>query len=86
MPNPFYLLTRNPDKGDAARRSTYADVTERLLAEFGTRYGLKLVSDMIMSGRTGEDGLPALIAPEFLEHVVRNQLNDLSPTESGPAS
>jgi hypothetical protein len=85
MPNPFFVLTRAPDDGGVVRRPSYADVTERLLAEFGPAHGLKLVSDVIMSSRTCEDGLPKLIAPEFLEHVARSRLNDLSPIEPGSA-
>ena len=62
------------DPPDAARLS-YADVTERLMAEFGPVYGLKLVSDVVRGCQTGEDGLRRLIAPESLEELARAQLN-----------
>jgi hypothetical protein len=85
MLNPFFVLTRAPDEGVTVRRPSYADVTERLLAEFGAEHGLKVVSDVIMESRTCEDGLPKLIAPESLEQMARLRLGDLSPADPAPA-
>jgi hypothetical protein len=77
MPNPWFVLTYGPDKDAIGPRLSYADVTERLLAEFGPLYGLKLVSDVVRGCRTGEFGLQTLIAPESLEELARVRLSHL---------
>jgi hypothetical protein len=64
------------DEVASGRRLSYADVTERLMADFGPRHGLKHVSDVVRDCRTDEHGLLTLIAPEFLEKLARRLLND----------
>jgi hypothetical protein len=84
MHDPLSVLPRIPDEVAVGRRLSYADVTERLMAEFGPRHSLKLVSDAARSCRTGEDGLPRLIAPESLEELVRVRLNGGPAVASEP--
>lgn len=62
----------------ARRNLSCADVTERLLAEFGPVHGLKLVSDVVRGCRTAGDGLHGPITPESLEELARAQLNHYS--------
>jgi hypothetical protein len=85
MPDPLLVLIPTGDGHASGPRLSYADVTERLLDEFGARHGLKVVSDLVRRCQTGEDGLRTLIAPELLEKLGRVQLRDRPPAVLDPA-
>ena len=76
MPDPLFVIMPIADEVSVGRRLSYADVTERLMADFGPRHGLKHVSDVVHECRTDQNGLLTLIAPELLEKLARRRLND----------
>jgi len=82
----LFVLPHLSGKDAISPRLSYADVTERLLSEFGPLLGIKLVSDVVRGCRTGEDGLRRLIAPESLEELARVRLNQLSAVVPEPTS
>ncbi len=80
-----FIIAHVPDDDAISARISYADVTERLLSEFGPLHGLKLVGDVVRGCRTGEDGLRKLIAPESLEELARLRLSHLSTAVAQPS-
>lgn len=53
------------------------DVTERLMAEFEDRLGLKHITDVVRTCRRDLDGMPTGALPELVERLARQRLLDL---------
>lgn len=62
------------------------EVTARLMARFGGRLSLDLISRVVTGCRRDLDGTPAGAMPELVERLARQRLTDASepPARPGP--
>lgn len=83
LPTPPSRLRAVPDLG--ADRSL-ADVTERLMAEFGAHADVSAISRVVLDCRQDLAGAPAGAMPELLERLARELLLQIFPAQQEDVS
>jgi hypothetical protein len=60
------------------------DVTERLMAEFGSRVDLAVISQVVLDCHRDLQGSPEAALPELVERLARQYLLDLLDKDPRP--
>ena len=63
-----------------------ADITERLMIEFGDRIQVSTISEIVLECRHDLQGSPVLALPELVERLARQRLLEISSDRGPPGA